>query len=149
MTDEVGDPVPPTADPVEDGSEITSSELLTIGMDVVRDLDQGGVSDDVTKRYLDEVLVLLIAARDGANGKQLLHDLIRLFDANLSSGTVYPRLHALKEEDVLTCHERKRTKEYHVESDVARHRLDRTVAELRGVATVMERLGDYVDSDER
>ncbi|OVE85012.1 PadR family transcriptional regulator [Natronolimnobius baerhuensis] len=68
----------------------------------------------MVKENLDEILLLLIAFRGEAHGKELLSDLSQLFDATLSPGTVYPALHALNEDDVLALHTKVRTKEYSI-----------------------------------
>lgn len=71
--------------------------------------------EDLVKNALDELLVVLVALRDGeTHGKGLMDNLAEHFDAQLSPGTVYPRLHALDDEDVLTVHELVRTKEYRI-----------------------------------
>ncbi|MFB6171586.1 MAG: helix-turn-helix transcriptional regulator [Haloarculaceae archaeon] len=72
--------------------------------------------EEMVKGSLDELLLLLVGLReDGTHGKGLMDDLSTLFDAQLSPGTVYPRLHELEEEDLLEMHELVRTKEYHVD----------------------------------
>lgn len=72
--------------------------------------------EDMIKQNLDEILVVLIALRDSeTHGKGLMEDLSRLFDARLSPGTVYPRLHEIEEEGVLRTHEMVRTKEYRID----------------------------------
>jgi cell division ATPase FtsA len=72
--------------------------------------------EELVKNSLDEVLLVLVALRDGeTHGKGLMEDLSQLFDARLSPGTVYPRLHELEEADVLEMHELVRTKEYRID----------------------------------
>lgn len=72
--------------------------------------------EDLVKNSLDELLLVLVSLRDGeTHGKGLMEDLSQLFDARLSPGTVYPRLHDLEEDDVLEMHELVRTKEYRIE----------------------------------
>jgi len=72
--------------------------------------------ESIVKHSLDELLLVLVAIHaDGTHGKQLMDDLARLFDARLSPGTVYPRLHDLEAEDTVCVHEMVRTKEYTVE----------------------------------
>jgi hypothetical protein len=69
--------------------------------------------EDRVKQGLDELLVALVGLREqDTHGKGLMWDLTELFDARLSPGTVYPRLHALEEEGYLESHELVRTKEY-------------------------------------
>ena len=72
--------------------------------------------EDLVKNSLDELLLVLVSLRDGeTHGKGLMEDLSELFDARLSPGTVYPRLHDLEEDDVLEMHELVRTKEYRID----------------------------------
>lgn len=72
--------------------------------------------EELVKNSLDELLLVLVALRDGeTHGKGLMEDLSQLFDARLSPGTVYPRLHELEEADVLEMHELVRTKEYRID----------------------------------
>lgn len=82
--------------------------------------------EDVVKENLSELLVLLIALRDGeTHGKGLMGDLARLFDARLSPGTLYPKLHDLEEDGVLEKQELVRTKEYRVDDvDESRRRIE-------------------------
>ncbi len=63
---------------------------------------------------LDDILVLLIAVRNGACGKELLQDLRRLFGADLSPGTVYPHLTGLADEGMLAMSELKTRKVYRI-----------------------------------
>lgn len=85
----------------------------------------------VIKQNLEEVLVLLVALRDGeTHGKGLMGDVARLFDSQLSPGTVYPRLHELEEADVLLVHEMVRTKEYRISDDAeARRRVEEAMCQ--------------------
>ncbi|MES3517929.1 MAG: helix-turn-helix transcriptional regulator [Natronomonas sp.] len=74
----------------------------------------------LTKNSLDELLVLLVALRgEKTHGKGLMEDLDELFDAQLSPGTVYPRLHELEDEEILEMHELVRTKEYRIGDEFA------------------------------
>lgn len=59
------------------------------------------VSDEIVTEHIDEILLLLIAVRGGACGKELLQDIRRLFGADLSPGTVYPHLTDLADDDIL------------------------------------------------
>ena len=79
------------------------------------------------KENLGEVLLSLVAHRSAeTNGKRLMEDLSRVFDADLSPGTVYPQLHELENGGLLQMHEKVRTKEYNISDD-------------RGVRTRLER----------
>lgn len=76
--------------------------------------------ESVVKQNLDEILLSLIALRcEGTHGKALIEDLANLFGADLSPGTVYPRLHDIENEDVLEMYELVRTKEYAVADETA------------------------------
>lgn len=72
--------------------------------------------EETVKANLDEILLMLVALRDSrTHGKGLMEDLEDVFGADLSPGTVYPRLHELEEDDVLEVHELVRTKEYRID----------------------------------
>ncbi|APW97401.1 PadR family transcriptional regulator [Halobiforma lacisalsi AJ5] len=75
------------------------------------------LDEALIKENVEEVLLLLVALRGETHGKELLSDFSRLFDANLSPGTVYPSLHDLEEEDVLSMHAKVQTKEYSIADD--------------------------------
>jgi DNA-binding PadR family transcriptional regulator len=82
------------------------------------------------KGNLGEILLTLIQSRSAeTNGKRLMEDLSRVFDADLSPGTVYPKLHQLEEDGLLERHELVQTKEYKIDKpDTAR---DRIAARMR------------------
>lgn len=67
-----------------------------VGDDALR-----GISDDHVLAELDEVLLLLIAVRGEAIGKELSDDLNRMFGTAFSPGTIYPRLSELADEGIL------------------------------------------------
>jgi DNA-binding PadR family transcriptional regulator len=72
------------------------------------------------KGDLGEILLTLVAGRSSeTNGKRLMEDLSRVFGAELSPGTVYPKLHDFEEEDLLERHELVRTKEYQLDDPEA------------------------------
>lgn len=87
--------------------------------------------EELVKDSLDELLLVLVALRDGeTHGKGLMEDLSQLFDARLSPGTVYPRLHELEEEDILEMHELVRTKEYRIDDfEQAHTRIESAMAQ--------------------
>lgn len=69
--------------------------------------------DDLLKESLDELLLTLVLLEaDGIHGKGMIESVQRLFDVDLSPGTVYPQLHELEDDGVLAVHEMVRTKEY-------------------------------------
>jgi len=85
---------------------------------VADDVDAGEmpVDDGLVTESLDEVLLALIAqADDDTHGTGLMEALSELFDADLSPGTVYPRLHELEAAGDLRMHELVQTKQYAVE----------------------------------
>lgn len=98
-------------------TETVGRELEALMEQVTETLATEDVQFDeaMIKENLDEILLLLIAFRGEAHGKELLGDLSHLFDATLSPGTVYPALHALNEADVLALHTKVRTKEYSID----------------------------------
>lgn len=71
------------------------------------------LNDRLVKEYLDEVLLVLISAREGACGQDLIQDLYRL-GCGLSQGTIYPHLHELSDNGVLDMHEQRRTKQFEI-----------------------------------
>ncbi len=97
-----------------DPEQVLSSVMERLAVD-----ESFGFDDEIVKQNLDEILIALIALRDGTHGKALIDDLSRLFDAQLSPGTVYPRLHDIEDDDVLSMHELVRTKEYSVADESA------------------------------
>ncbi|QIB75677.1 PadR family transcriptional regulator [Halogeometricum borinquense] len=72
------------------------------------------VSDKDVIAQLDEILLLLIAVRGEACGKELLQDLRRLFGVDLSPGTVYPHLNDLADEGMLDMTELTKRKIYRI-----------------------------------
>ncbi|WP_211312879.1 PadR family transcriptional regulator [Halarchaeum salinum] len=104
-------------------------------------IEAGFVFDEATvKHSLDELLLVLIALRsDGTHGKQLMDDLAKAFDADLSPGTVYPRLHGLEESGAVDVHEMVRTKEYTVADETdARERIRATMAQHLAIGRVLQ-----------
>jgi hypothetical protein len=87
--------------------------------------------EELVKNSLDELLLVLVALRDSeTHGKGLMEDLSELFDARLSPGTVYPRLHELEDEEILEMHELVRTKEYRIDDrEETRARIESAMAQ--------------------
>lgn len=71
------------------------------------------LNDRLVKAYLDEVLLVLISAREGACGQDLIQDLYRL-GCGLSPGTIYPHLHELSDDGILDMHEQRCTKQFEI-----------------------------------
>ncbi|NUB89715.1 helix-turn-helix transcriptional regulator [Haloterrigena sp. SYSU A558-1] len=132
-----------TADSQSESYDISLGTTAESTKDVERELDElmdqvnaALPTDDVTfdealiKENLDEILLMLIALHEETHGKELLSDLTHLFGAQLSPGTVYPCLHALEEEGVLSMHAKVRTKEYSIaDEEFVRSTVERTMVQ--------------------
>lgn len=117
----------------------------TIYEDATLSIDEG-----LVKESLPELLTALIKLRTGeTHGKGVMEDLARFFGADLSPGTVYPELHELKEEGVLSVHELVQTKEYSVEDvDAARETVEAGMAQHLALGLVFHRaLGELEEDD--
>ena len=80
------------------------------------------IDEGLVKQSLPELLTALIGLRNGdINGKGVMDDLEEFFDADLSPGTVYPVLHELEDEELLSVHELVQTKEYSIDDGEAAH----------------------------
>jgi len=95
---------------------------------VIEDVADGdlAVDDGLVTRSLDEILLAIIALSDDqTHGTGLMESLSRLFDAQLSPGTVYPRLHTLEADDTLSVHELVQTKQYSIaDSETAASKIE-------------------------
>lgn len=90
---------------------------------------------------LEELLILLIRDRDGATGKELMSDLNNLFDIELSSSIVYPKLHKLEEEGILSVQEQIRSKKYIIEDvDTAAGLVTSKLKQLFGIYSILKLL---------
>ncbi|ADB62272.1 transcriptional regulator, PadR-like family [Haloterrigena turkmenica DSM 5511] len=132
-----------TADSQSESYDISLGTTAESTKDVERELDElmdqvnaALPTDDVTfdealiKENLDEILLMLIALHEETHGKELLSDLTHLFGAQLSPGTVYPSLHNLEDEDVLSMHAKVRTKEYSIaDEEFVRATVERTMVQ--------------------
>lgn len=74
------------------------------------------ISEKAVIAQLDDLLLMLIAVREEACGKELLQDLRRLFGADLSPGTVYPHLTDLADEGLLEMTDLKARKVYQIDN---------------------------------
>ncbi len=100
-----------------------------------------GIKESVKDWCLEEILLLLIMNRDGASGKDLMSDLNNIFGIELSSSTVYPRLHDLEEEGVLSINEHIRTKEYLInDEESAREMVSTKLKQFFGIYSVLKLL---------
>ncbi|MEZ3164920.1 PadR family transcriptional regulator [Halorubrum sp. RMP-47] len=77
------------------------------------------ISDDHVLAELDEILLLLIAVREEAIGKELSDDLNRMFGTAFSPGTVYPRLSELADEGILEVSNLPKRKVYSISDEEA------------------------------
>jgi len=114
------------------GSNDAASGTVTVSPEATNGSNAAGVEgvvadvevdfdDAMIKENLEVILLVFVSMRDGAHGKRLMGDLSDVFGAQLSPGTVYPRLHELEAAGVLSVHELVRTKEYTI-ADEARAR---------------------------
>ncbi|GAB7019607.1 helix-turn-helix transcriptional regulator [Halostagnicola sp. A-GB9-2] len=92
-------------------------EELMAQVDDVLQTDGVHFEDAMIKENLDDILLMLISLHGETHGKELLSDLDSLFETELSPGTVYPRLHDLEDEEILSMHSKIRTKEYAIADD--------------------------------
>lgn len=100
----------------EPGPQNRSERVLNSVIDELFPDQRFTFEEEMVKGSLDELLLVLVALREeGTHGKGLMEDLSTLFDARLSPGTVYPRLHEMSEEGDLEMHELVRTKEYQID----------------------------------
>jgi len=115
LTPLVGEPTPdPEPDPVE---PVVTESLLAAVSEAVENGDTT-LDDGLVTQSLDEILIAMIAlSEDQTHGTVLMEELSRLFDADLSPGTVYPRLHELDDEGVLDVHELVQTKQYGISDE--------------------------------
>jgi len=120
--------------PAEAVPPYTETELSDEAVDRIGGWVENSTLQAVDDRHvlanLDEILLIFIGIRGQATGKELSTDLQRVFDTDLSAGTVYPRLTALEEQESLAVREFPRRKVYslrepttvcdRIESDVER-----------------------------
>lgn len=110
----------------EDGTEVRFAPdqplepVLGQVLDGLFDEEAERLDEAMIKENLDDILLLLIAGRESdRHGKALIGDLTTVFDAHLSPGTVYPRLHDLDERGTLDVKPLVRTKEYEIADEAA------------------------------
>jgi DNA-binding transcriptional ArsR family regulator len=70
------------------------------------------ISDEIVTEHIDAILLLLIAVRDGTCGKELLQDIRRLFETDLSPGTVCRNLSGLADDGILDMQKLSKRKVY-------------------------------------
>ncbi|MFU1779849.1 PadR family transcriptional regulator [Haloarcula japonica] len=97
---------------------ITESLLAPVIDDVVD--GETEVDDGLVTQSLEEILLAMIAVADGGtHGTGLMEELESQFGAELSPGTVYPRLHELEAAGTLQMHELVQTKQYGIADSAA------------------------------
>jgi hypothetical protein len=105
---------------------------------VVSSIENRSLDEDLLKASLDDLLLGLIAIRDGACGKELRSDLFSI-GYDVSPGTLYPHLHDLESDGVLTMQEGVKTNEFRLaDSNVVRDHLQSHVRDLVGLAIALE-----------
>ncbi|MDG5758818.1 helix-turn-helix transcriptional regulator [Natronococcus sp. A-GB1] len=111
--------------------------------------DEVAFDESLIKENLEELLLVLVCVHGSTHGKELLADLTEAFDAQLSPGTVYPCLHELEEEGVLSMHAKVRTKEYSVVDEAyVRATLERTMTQHLAFGLLLDRfLSSYPAAD--
>lgn len=116
------------------------SEAVRTSIDEVVESGQVTVEDGLVTESLDEILIALIAlANDETHGTILMEALETQFDADLSPGTVYPRLHELESEDILEMHELVQTKQYSIdECDEAERIIETAMNEHLAIGTFLQ-----------
>ncbi|MFO7991199.1 MAG: response regulator [Thermoplasmata archaeon] len=108
-----------------------------------------GIKTAIKDWCLDELILLLIKSEDGATGKELMSGLKDLFGINLSSSIVYPRLHDLQDDGVLSINERIRSKEYVFKDEKkADEMINRKLKQLFGIYGIMKLLRSKVNRRE-
>lgn len=108
-SDDHADPAAPTASVVADATGQASHDGESVPVD-----------EELVTESLSELVMVLVALREReTNGKAIMDDLARFFDARLSPGTVYPTLHELADEDLLDKQELVQTKEYRISDESA------------------------------
>lgn len=110
-------PLVGTNDPSAHGTASRDAIPESLLTSVIEDIADGdlAVDDGLVTQSLDEILLAMIALSDDeTHGTGLMEALSRLFDAQLSPGTVYPRLHDLEADNTLAVHELVQTKQYSI-----------------------------------
>ena len=109
------------------------------------------VDEGLVKQSLPELLAALVELRSSeTHGKGVMDDIEEFFGVDLSPGTVYPVLHDLEEEGLLSMHELVQTKEYSVEdAEATAEMLRRTMGQHLALGLVFRRaLGELGAGDD-
>jgi DNA-binding PadR family transcriptional regulator len=103
-----------------------------------RHLDRSFASE-----YLDELIIAILFRCGEANGMDIIREFTHLFGVQFSPGTVYPHLHSLEEDGVLTCRECVQTKEYRIDdTDSAREYIESTRAQISCLSKFLDAAAD-------
>ena len=111
------------------------------------------VDEGLVKQSLPELLAALVELRSSeTHGKGVMDDIEEFFGVDLSPGTVYPVLHDLEEEGLLSMHELVQTKEYSVkDAEATAEMLRQTMGQHLALGLVfrraLEQLGAGDDGD--
>lgn len=112
----------------------------------IRGTQRDTTPEELVTQSLDEILVALIALREGGtHGTALIEDVSSLFGVEPSPGTVYPRLHDLESDGTLARHDLVQTKQYAIrdEGDAA-DRIERAMYQHLAVGLFLEAALDAV-----
>lgn len=91
----------------------------------------GRLDRSFASEYLDELIIAILFRCDEANGMDIIREFTHLFGVQFSPGTVYPHLHSLEEDSVLSCRECVQTKEYRIDDEeTAREYIDSVLDQL-------------------
>ncbi|MFC6837758.1 PadR family transcriptional regulator [Halomarina ordinaria] len=127
-----------TADDAADDPDARVERVVRGALDDRFSDDEFGFDEELVKANLDELLLVLVGVRESkTHGKALIGDLTDHFGAQLSPGTVYPRLHGLADAGFLDAQEMVRTKEYRLADTVdGAHRVERAMRQHLALAAV-------------
>lgn len=99
--------------------------------------------EEMVKHSLEELLLVLIAVQDGANGSKLMDDLEDHFETDLSPGILYPTLHDFDDEGLLESLELVRSKEYRIDdTEAARARAKSAARQHLALGYVLESMAE-------
>jgi len=137
------------ADPRTEPTERTEA-VVEETADAIFDGRRLAVDEGLVKQSLPELLAALVELRTSeTHGKGVMDDLEKFFGMDLSPGTVYPVLHDLEEEGLLSVHELVQTKEYSVKdseatAELLRHGMEQHLA----VGLILQRALETVSDDD-
>lgn len=100
-------------------------------------IDELYLDEALVKNNLDDLLLVLIGLHGETHGKELMSNVARLADVQLSPGTLYPVLHELEEEGYLTMRKKVRTKAYSIaDEEAVQAKLERSMVEHLGFGII-------------